>query len=154
MRTKDFTNQNREFKTMRTVMKTKFFMFSACLLVCLILTMFSLSNLPAQIHERTPYQFPAFSVQTEMNTGVQLSTPTFSNRIRLKTGGVNMKVDTYTSVPCVVDWNEDGKKDLLVGCFYYGNVYLFLNSGTDTVPVFTTGTKLKADGQEISVAYG
>lgn len=65
-----------------------------------------------------------------------------------------MKVDTYTSVPCVVDWNEDGKKDLLVGCFYYGNVYLFINSGTDAVPVFTTGTKLEADGQEISVAYG
>jgi len=129
-------------------------MFTANLFVCLILALFPLSNLPAQIQERNSYQFPAFSVHTEMNTQAQSSTPTFSNRIRLKAGGINMKVDTYTSVPCVVDWNEDGKKDLLVGCFYYGNVYLFINSGNDAVPVFTTGTKLKADGQEISVAYG
>ncbi|MDZ7264024.1 MAG: VCBS repeat-containing protein [candidate division KSB1 bacterium] len=82
------------------------------------------------------------------------STPTFTAAMRLKANGVDMKVDTYTSVPCVVDWNGDGKKDLLVGCFYYGNVYLFLNSGSDSAPVFTTGTKLKADGLDLSVAYG
>jgi hypothetical protein len=53
-----------------------------------------------------------------------------------------------------VDWNGDGKKDILVGCFYNGNVYLYLNSGTNNSPVFTTGAKLKADGSEISVVYG
>lgn len=82
------------------------------------------------------------------------STPTFTAAIRLQANGFDIKVDTYTSVPCVVDWNQDGKKDLLVGCFYYGNVYLFLNSGTNAAPIFTTGSKLQADNREISVSYG
>lgn len=83
-----------------------------------------------------------------------LSTPRFAPAIQLEANGVALKVDTYTSVPCVVDWNADGKKDLLVGCFYNGNIYYFNNTGTDSRPVFTTGTKLKAGGVDISVAYG
>jgi hypothetical protein len=80
--------------------------------------------------------------------------PIFSVSTRIQANGIDLKADSYASTPCVVDWNEDGKKDLLVGCFYYGNVYLFLNSGTSSAPVFTTGTKLQADGTDISVAYG
>ena len=79
---------------------------------------------------------------------------TFNAGTRIQANGNNMKVDTYASVPCVVDWNEDGKKDLLVGCFDYGNVFLFLNSGSNTAPVFTTGTMLQAGGSAISVAWG
>ena len=78
----------------------------------------------------------------------------FEPGIRIQANGINMKVDTYASAPCVVDWNEDGKKDLLVGCFYSGNIYLYLNSGQNNVPVFTYGTILEADGAVISVAYG
>lgn len=78
----------------------------------------------------------------------------FDSGTRIQANGINMKVDTYASVPCVVDWNEDGKKDLLVGCFFNGNVYLFLNSGSNSAPAFTTGTMLQADGTVISVAYG
>lgn len=83
-----------------------------------------------------------------------LSAPRFAPAIQLEANGVVLKVDTYTSVPCVVDWNADGKKDLLVGCFYNGNIYFFNNTGTDSSPVFATGTKLKAGGVDISVAYG
>lgn len=83
-----------------------------------------------------------------------LQAPNFSAGIRIKANGIDMKVDTYASAPCVVDWNGDGKKDLLVGCFYNGNVYLYLNSGTNSNPVFTTGSKLQADGVDISVSYG
>ena len=78
----------------------------------------------------------------------------FDSGSRIQANGINMKVDTYASVPRVVDWNEDGKKDLLVGCFFSGNVHLFLNSGSNNAPVFTTGTMLQADGIVISVAYG
>jgi hypothetical protein len=80
--------------------------------------------------------------------------PTFDQGSKIKANGVDMRIDTYASVPCVVDWNEDGKKDLLVGCFFNGNVYLLLNSGSNSAPVFTTSTMLQAGGTVISVAYG
>lgn len=83
------------------------------------------------------------------------STPLpFNALVKLEAYNSTMKVDTYTSVPCAVDWNGDGKKDLLVGCFYFGNVFLYLNSGTNSAPVFTSASKLKAGGQDIAVAYG
>lgn len=83
-----------------------------------------------------------------------LAPPPFNAGTRLQANGVDIKVDTYAAAACVTDWNGDGKKDLLVGCFYYGNVYLYLNSGTNSNPVFTTGSKLQANGTDISVAYG
>ena len=60
------------------------------------------------------------------------------------------------SVPCAVDWNGDGARDLLVGYFYNGNVYQYMNSGTTLSPVFTQGsqTTVTAGGNSISVAYG
>jgi hypothetical protein len=83
-----------------------------------------------------------------------LGPPSFSPEIFIRANNVDLKVDTYASVPCVADWNGDGNKDLLVGCFYYGTVYVYLNSGTNAAPIFTTGSKLSANGVEISVAYG
>ncbi len=80
--------------------------------------------------------------------------PAFYTGSRIQANGTDMRADTYASVPCVVDWNEDGKKDLLVGCFYYGNVYLYLNSGTNSEPIFTTGTMLQANGITLAVGYG
>lgn len=45
-------------------------------------------------------------------------------------------VDSGTvSVPCIVDWNNDGLKDVLMGN-RGGTVYLFINSGTNKKPVF------------------
>jgi hypothetical protein len=52
--------------------------------------------------------------------------------------------------PFVVDWDEDGRKDLLVGDAN-GSVYLFLNTGTDAAPVFTSGVALAGQGGPIMV---
>ena len=62
----------------------------------------------------------------------------------------------YYSVPCVVDWDGDGKKDLLGGYFYSGWVYQYTNVGSNSQPSFIHGneTLLQADGTTISVAYG
>lgn len=78
--------------------------------------------------------------------------PPFSAGTNIKASGTDIKFYYYTA-PCVTDWNEDGKKDLLVGEFW-GYIYLFLNSGTNSSPVFTTSSKLKAGGSDIQVAYG
>jgi hypothetical protein len=54
------------------------------------------------------------------------------------------------AIPCVTDWNGDGKKDLLVGYQSAGKIALYLNLGTDAQPRFTNFTNLKtADGNDI-----
>jgi len=57
----------------------------------------------------------------------------------------------HTAAPEVVDWNNDGKKDLLVGQFDGGKVLLFINKGTDELPSFDKGTYLKSGDEEIKV---
>ena len=52
------------------------------------------------------------------------------------------------SVPEINDWDEDGRKDLIVGCDA-GYVYVFLNTGTNQAPVFRGSTQLAADGSII-----
>lgn len=55
------------------------------------------------------------------------------------------------AVPFIVDYNNDGKKDLLAGSAE-GNIYLFLNIGEENNPVFTsTGTLIDKNGDEIKV---
>ena len=60
------------------------------------------------------------------------------------------------AVPCMVDWNGDGSRDLLVGYFGGGPVYLFPNASSNGQPIFNRGdeVRLQADGEFISVAYG
>jgi len=59
-----------------------------------------------------------------------------------------------TPVPTVVDWNNDGMKDLIVGQFYSGNIYLFLNQGTNLNPVFKGSSKVLSGGTPITTTYG
>ena len=59
------------------------------------------------------------------------------------------------ALPCVVDWNGDGKKDLLVGFQPDSRIALYLNLGTDAQPGFTNFTVLKtADGTIIEHPSG
>lgn len=57
------------------------------------------------------------------------------------------------AVPFVADWNNDGRKDLLVG-MADGSVKLFLNSGVDAAPVFASSQDLAADGSVLNVGAG
>ncbi len=49
----------------------------------------------------------------------------------------------YNSFPAVLDWNGDGKKDLLLGC-ENGQVLLWRNVGEDTWPMFESAETLAA----------
>ncbi len=88
--------------------------------------------------------------------------PTFYAGVKIQYKGHDLRPEilysttgyNYYAVPCVADWNGDGKKDLLLGYFYEGWIYLYINSGTDSVPVFSSEQILKADGSTISVGYG
>ncbi len=68
--------------------------------------------------------------------------------------GENPMTVGLTASPEMVDWNNDGKRDLLVGTFNGGAVHLFINQGTDTVPVFKGGAKITAGGNILSVGAG
>jgi hypothetical protein len=50
-----------------------------------------------------------------------------------------------------VDWNNDGKKDLISGDTK-GQVWLFLNEGTDQAPELAAGVRVEADGVPIIAA--
>ncbi len=48
----------------------------------------------------------------------------------------------------VCDWNNDGKKDLIV-TNSNGELWLYVNEGTEQAPVLGTGTRVLADGKPI-----
>lgn len=52
------------------------------------------------------------------------------------------------ATPFVIDWNNDGNKDLLVGDGD-GYVWLFLNTNTNADPLFNGGTKVESGGAPI-----
>ncbi len=53
----------------------------------------------------------------------------------------NVKVEDGESAPYIVDWNEDGKKDILAGSAP-GEVSIFINRGTNLHPIFEKELKL------------
>ena len=52
------------------------------------------------------------------------------------------------------DWDDDGDQDMMVGVFYYGNIYYYENTSTGVEPEFGNYTQVTADGSPISVTYG
>ncbi|HAW50695.1 TPA: hypothetical protein DCX16_07085 [bacterium] len=67
--------------------------------------------------------------------------PIFGTKTAIKLNGIDLNIGKF-SVPYIVDWNEDYKKDLLVG-LGYGEIYLFINHGTDKEPIFTKEKRLR-----------
>jgi|MudIll2142460700_1097286.scaffolds.fasta_scaffold87402_1 WD40 repeat protein len=75
--------------------------------------------------------------------------PRYATRIRLKAGGKEIKV-RGPSAPCLVDWNEDGRKDLLVGDGG-GYLHLFLNAGSSAAPDYASTSRVQADYKTLDV---
>ncbi|MFH0774730.1 MAG: VCBS repeat-containing protein [bacterium] len=82
-----------------------------------------------------------------LNTGTD-EQPAFSTatKVCVGTGSTPLKVSGY-SAPALIDWNGNGKEDLVVGDSN-GYLWLFLNYGIET-PQFDYGTKMKVDGEEV-----
>jgi len=75
--------------------------------------------------------------------------PLYNSAVFLKEMFSDIDVGSRAS-PTVVDWNRDGKKDLLVG-ETYGDVFFFENIGTDSNPQFNGSVQLTAGGSVIDV---
>ena len=56
--------------------------------------------------------------------------------------------------PFMVDWNGDGRQDLLLGQYDSGKIRFYANTGTNYDPVFGNFVYLQADGADISVSSG
>ena len=68
----------------------------------------------------------------------------------LYAGAAVLNPGTY-AIPCVADWNGDGRKDLLVGYRLADKIAVFLNVGTESQPVLTNSFNLQAGGADIVV---
>ena len=67
-------------------------------------------------------------------------------------GANSLQVDRHSN-PCAVDWNNDGAKDLVVGQYMWGYVWLYLNQGTNLNPVFEAGEKITCNGEPITTSF-
>jgi hypothetical protein len=80
--------------------------------------------------------------------------PDLEAGVRIEAGGAPIDSAIGHLVPCVADWDGDGKKDLLVGQFEGGKVRFYRNTGTDAAPAFGEFEYLKAGGKDISLPAG
>jgi hypothetical protein len=80
--------------------------------------------------------------------------PVFESEALLTWDNGTIHADNRGAVPEAVDWNGDGKKDLLVGVFYDGYIFYYMNYGTNANPVFHDRVMLQADGVDIKLSYG
>ncbi len=78
----------------------------------------------------------------------------FQPGVKLQADGKNIDVRIGHLVPAVMDWNGDGKKDLIVGQFSGGQIRLYLNTGTDAKPVFKDFSYLTGGDKEIRLPAG
>jgi hypothetical protein len=70
--------------------------------------------------------------------------PSLTNAGRIRANGFDIDVGNL-SVPDINDWDEDGRKDLIVGCDA-GNIFVYLNTGTNAAPAFNSSFKITANG--------
>jgi hypothetical protein len=82
-------------------------------------------------------------------------TPVFDAPVAIEADGTPINVGTGGNAsPFLVDWNGDGKQDLLLGQYMNGKVRLYENIGENFAPEFGGFEYVQADGIDISLTYG
>jgi hypothetical protein len=81
--------------------------------------------------------------------------PVFDAPVAIQANGAPINVGYGGNAsPFMVDWNGDGKQDLLLGQFDAGKIRFYANSGTNYNPAFGNFAYLQADGSDISLSCG
>ena len=91
-------------------------------------------------------------VKIYLNTATD-DAPAFDGGTLLQVGPVGSKVDINVlgrATPSAVDWNNDGRKDLVVGR-YDGKISIFINEGADTAPDFLAMIYAQSSGTDLIV---
>jgi hypothetical protein len=78
----------------------------------------------------------------------------FAPPVRLEAAGKPIDTDVGHAAPLVVDFDGDGKMDLLVGQFGDGILWFYKNIGTNAQPQYAAGVRFKAGEKEGRVPTG
>ena len=84
---------------------------------------------------------------------LRADTPRLETGVFIQDGSAPLEV-SYFSSPAVVDWDNDGNRDLLVGQYTSGHISLFLNKGSNVNPRFDGSTLIMSNGVPITMTYG
>jgi hypothetical protein len=77
-----------------------------------------------------------------------------NNKPLLRVPDQQQVYQSFGSWPALVDWDDDGDLDLLVGGFD-GTIHVFLNVGTRRAPQFTgSNFRVQADGKDLKIPGG
>ncbi len=87
-------------------------------------------------------------IRIYLNTNTDES-PVFSGYENLQQGGADFDCGDY-SLPRIVDWNNDGKKDVLCGN-KEGKIWLLINTGTNALPLFNSQVYIQDSGLDLDV---
>jgi len=82
-------------------------------------------------------------------------TPVFDAPVAIEANGMPINVGTGGNAsPFMVDWNGDGRQDLLLGQYLSGKIRFYENIGENSAPVFGDFVYLQANGTDISLSSG
>ena len=87
-----------------------------------------------------------------LNVGTEAD-PTFDGGTFLQVGPIGSKTDIDVGSRAtldVADWNNDDKKDLIVGAID-GKIHVFINEGSDTSPDFASESFAQQEGADLVV---
>ena len=80
--------------------------------------------------------------------------PELEPPVRLEAAGKPIDTDIGHAAPFVCDFDGDGLKDLLVGQFGGGILWIYRNEGTNTEPKLAAGVKFKGGAEDGTVPSG
>jgi FG-GAP repeat len=78
----------------------------------------------------------------------------FAPPVRLEAAGKPIDTAVGHAAPLVVDFDGDGKNDLLVGQFGEGILWFYKNMGTNAKPRYAAGVKFKEGKKDGRVPTG
>ncbi len=78
----------------------------------------------------------------------------FEPPMRLMAAGKVIDTEVGHAAPFIGDFDGDGVRDLLVGQFGEGQLWIYRNEGTDTQPKLAAGVKFKEGKSEGTIPSG
>lgn len=100
----------------------------------------------------------AFSVTKSVAQKVESSAvkniielPQLASGFKIEANGIPIEATTGHAAPIMIDFDGDGRKDLIMGEYDKGRARIYLNVGTDKSPQFKDFTFLQAGGRDASV---